>query len=83
MTNLQIRSLDKHNPEELPNFFDALDYRHAPHWSGCYCRYYHIDWATDEWMKRDPKINRNETINAIKNGETNGFLIFDQEEQVG
>lgn len=83
MTNLQIRSLDKNNPEELPIFFDSLDYSHAPHWSGCYCRYYHIDCSTDEWMKRDPQINRNETINAIKNGEMNGFLIFDQEKPVG
>jgi hypothetical protein len=33
MRNLQIRTLDRNNPEELPNFFDSLDYSHAPHWS--------------------------------------------------
>lgn len=83
MRNLQIKSLDNQHPEELPNFFDSLDYSHAPHWSGCYCRFYHVDCSIEDWMKRDPKINREETIHSIKNGEMNGFLVYDEDKAVG
>lgn len=83
MSNFTIRSLNPNIPEELPNFFDSLDYSHAPHWSGCYCRYYHTDYTLDEWIKRDPKLNRIETINAIQSGEMNGFLIYDNDKAVG
>ena len=44
--NLTIRPLDPQHPEQLPNFFDSLDYSHAPHWSGCYCRFYHVKIVT-------------------------------------
>jgi GNAT superfamily N-acetyltransferase len=83
MTNFTIKSLDPNHPEELPNFFDSLDYSHAPHWSGCYCRYYHTDVQLDDWINRDPKLNRDETIQAIQTGEMNGFLIYDKEKPVG
>jgi GNAT superfamily N-acetyltransferase len=82
MRNLQIRSLDRNNPEELPNFFDSLDYSHAPHWSGCYCRYYHNDCTNQEWMNRDPKLNRLEALSSIQAGEMNGFLVYDQEKPI-
>ncbi len=83
MSNFTIQSLNPNIPEELPNFFDSLDYSHAPHWSGCYCRYYHTDYTLEEWIKRDPKLNRIETINAIQSGEMNGFLIYDNDKPVG
>lgn len=81
--NLEIRSLDKNNPEELPNFFDSLDYSHAPHWSGCYCRFYHVDDSQIEWTQRDAQLNRKETIESIQKGEMNGFLAYDGDKVVG
>lgn len=81
--NLEIRSLDKNNPEELPNFFDSLDYSHAPHWSGCYCRFYHVDDTQIEWTQRDAQLNRKETIESIQKGEMNGFLAYDGDKVVG
>lgn len=80
--NFNIQSLDKNNPEELPNFFDSLDYSHAPHWSGCYCRFYHEEDTTQEWTHRSSSQNRRETIEAIKNGEMTGFLAYDQDKPV-
>lgn len=81
--NLHVKSLDKLNPEELPNFFDSLDYSHAPHWSGCYCRFYHEDDTDIDWTQRDAQLNRSETIEAIKNEEMNGFIVYDDEKAVG
>jgi GNAT superfamily N-acetyltransferase len=83
MRNLQIRTLDRNNPEELPNFFDSLDYSHAPHWSGCYCRYYHNNCTNQKWFNRDSMTNRLESISAIQSGEMNGFLIYDQDKPIG
>lgn len=80
--NLEIRSLDKNNPEELPNFFDSLDYSHAPHWSGCYCRFYHVDDSQGEWTQRDAQLNRKETIESIRNEEMEGFIAYDNDKAV-
>ena len=77
--NLTIRPLDPQHPEQLPNFFDSLDYSHAPHWSGCYCRYYH----NEDGVHKDSNINRKEAIESISKCEMKGFLAFDQDKAVG
>jgi len=60
-----------------------LEFTQARRCGGCYCRYYHTDYELEEWINRDPKLNRDEAIKAIQSGEMNGFIIYDLDKPVG
>lgn len=81
--NLTIKSLWEVEPEVLTQFFERLDYGHAPDWAGCYCRFYHTDMAVEQWKKREPTANRNEALMSVRQKEMHGFLAFDQEKCIG
>ncbi len=81
--NLTVKSVWEIEPEVLTHFFEHIDYGHAPHWAGCYCRFYHTDVDFKQWQKRDPSVNRDEAIQSIRQKEIHGFLAFDQKKCIG
>ena len=81
--NLDIRSLWQCEAKVFTDFLERLDYGHAPHWSGCYCRFYHTTVDFETWKNRNPKINRTEAQEAIVQREMHGFLAFDDNKCIG
>lgn len=81
--NLDIRSVWECETKEFTEFLERLDYGHAPHWSGCYCRFYHTTVDFETWKNRDPKINKNEAQAAILARQMHGFLAYDDDQCIG
>ena len=81
--NLNIKSLWQCNPSDFTDFLERLNYDHAPHWSGCYCRFYHNELPFDQWQKRDPSTNKTEALEAIQTHKMHGFLAFDDSKCIG
>lgn len=80
---MNIKSLWEVKPLVFSDFLERLDYGHAPHWAGCYCRFYHTDVDFDAWKIRAPHENKTEAINAIEKRKMHGFLAFDEEKCIG
>lgn len=81
--NLIIKSLWDCPSEDFTDFLERLDYGHAPHWSGCYCRFYHTTIDFDAWKSRKPQTNKQEALDAIKHHDMHGFLAFDDDRCIG
>lgn len=56
--NLVIKPTEKGMGQVFADFFQNLDFAHEPHFSTCYCRFYHLDCELDEWQNLDPEENR-------------------------
>ena len=69
--------------ETFVQFFDALDFCHAPNWATCYCRYYQADCSEKEWGARPGEHNRAEALNEIRGGSMKGYLAFDGGQCIG
>jgi GNAT superfamily N-acetyltransferase len=81
--NLKVKSLWQCEPSDFTNFLERLDYGHAPHWAGCYCRFYHIDMELEQWKNRLPLENKIEALDAMSKREMHGFMAFDSERCIG
>jgi GNAT superfamily N-acetyltransferase len=81
--NLKVKSLWQCEPSDFTNFLERLDYGHAPHWAGCYCRFYHIDMEFEHWKNRLPLENKIEALDAMSKREMHGFMAFDSERCIG
>jgi GNAT superfamily N-acetyltransferase len=81
--NLKVKSLWQCEPSDFTNFLERLDYGHAPHWAGCYCRFYHIDMELEKWKNRLPLENKIEALDAMSKREMHGFMAFDSERCIG
>jgi GNAT superfamily N-acetyltransferase len=81
--NLKVKSLWQCKPSDFTNFLERLDYGHAPHWAGCYCRFYHIDMEFEHWKNRLPLENKIEALDAMSKREMHGFMAFDSERCIG
>jgi GNAT superfamily N-acetyltransferase len=81
--NLRIKSLWECSSQDFTDFLQRLDFGHAPHWAGCYCRFYHHDEDFDDWKNRLPIENRREAIDCIEHKQMHGFLAFDDEQCIG
>ncbi len=64
-------------------YLEKLDFSHANHWSTCFCRFYHCNCSSENWMKRSGKENRLEAIEEIKAGNMKGYLAFDGHKCIG
>jgi ribosomal protein S18 acetylase RimI-like enzyme len=78
-----VRALIPPDAERFAAYLSAMDFQHAPQWAGCFCRFYHTACSMDEWIARDPALNRQETITAIQNGTMKGFVAFEDEQLIG
>ncbi len=81
--NYMVKQL---SPELTPTFTEylsTLDFNHAPHWSTCFCRYYHTNCSMEQWQKRTGEENCAEAIEQVKAGNMKGYLAFDGEKCIG
>jgi len=65
------------------DYLGSLDFSYAPHWASCFCRYYYQDCPNHEWFQRTAQQNRQEALEAIDNGEMQGYLAFMEDQCIG
>ncbi len=80
---MQIRPLTPEDADRFVEFFSGPHFSHAPHWSGCFCRYYRAEATQDDWINRCPEDNRDEAKAEIRTGRMKGYLAFDGETCIG
>ena len=78
-----VKPLTKELGQAFANYLSGLDFSYAPHWAGCFCRYYYLDGSMDEWRNRSAEQNREEAILEIENGNMNGYLAYEGERCIG
>jgi len=78
-----VKPLTKKLGQAFANYLSGLNFSHAPHWAGCYCRYYYLDGSAEEWQSRTAEQNREEAIREIENGNMNGYLVYEGERCIG
>jgi GNAT superfamily N-acetyltransferase len=78
-----VKPLDSQLATTFTEYIGNLDFGHAPHWSTCFCRFYHTSCSGEEWRNRSGEENRLEAIEEIKNGNMKGYLAFDGEQCIG
>lgn len=81
--NYTVKALSPELAETYTDYLENLTFDHAPHWAGCYCRYYHTKCSLDEWFSRPSEKNREEAVEQIRNGSMKGYLAFDGEKCIG
>ncbi len=83
MSMIQIRPLTQGDDVLFTQYMSGISFSHEPNWAGCYCRFYHSDVSTEDWIKTTPDENREEAQKEIRAGRMNGYLAFDGETCVG
>jgi ribosomal protein S18 acetylase RimI-like enzyme len=78
-----IKSLTPELAETFVDYFGNLDFQHAKHWSSCFCRFYYTNCAYEEWQEKTGLENRKDAIEQIKQGNMNGYLVFDGDKCIG
>ncbi|OZV11976.1 GNAT family N-acetyltransferase [Tissierella sp. P1] len=81
--NYEVKSLSPELAETFVEYLGNLDFAHAPHWSTCFCRYYHTNCSFEQWQNRTGEKNRAEAIEQIKLGNMKGYLVFDGNKCIG
>lgn len=81
--DLTIEALGPQNAVLFLDALEHLDFHHAPDWAGCFCRYYHHDCTSEEWMRRSADQNKVEALAAINDRSMKGFLAFHEGQWVG
>lgn len=81
--NYTVRKLSPVLASTFTDYISKLDFGHAPHWSTCFCRYYHHSCSYEEWQKRSGNENKEEAVSEIEAGNMNGYLAFDGEKCIG
>ncbi|MBU1141689.1 MAG: GNAT family N-acetyltransferase [Firmicutes bacterium] len=79
----EIKKLTPDLIQIFTDYLENISFGHAPHWSTCYCHYYHNQLGNDEWFKRSGEQNKTATIQAINEGLMTGFLAFDNNQCIG
>jgi len=69
--------------DTFTEFFENIEYEHAPNWKSCYCHYYHSSCSFDEWKTRTSEQNKLASIQAIYDGMMTGFLAFKDDQCIG
>ena len=77
-----IKPLSPELATTFTEYLENLDFG-EPHWSSCFCRFYHTDCSAEQWSKRTGAENRLEAIEQIKAGKMKGYLAFDGEKCIG
>ncbi len=81
--NLIVKALQPKQGNEFADFFSNLNFEHEPHWSSCYCRFYHTDCTSEQWQNRSAAENRREALEKIDRGEMKGYLAYDGDKIIG
>jgi len=81
--NYRIEPLNKELAATFVEYLESVDFSNTPHWSTCFCRFYHSNCSYDQWSKRTGAENRNEAIEQINAGNMKGYLAFDQDKCIG
>jgi len=81
--HLTFQSLSEKNASIFIKYLDNMDFKHAPDWAGCFCRFYHTDCPDLQWKNRTPSENMDEALREIQEGHMKGFLAFSDGECVG
>lgn len=71
-----LRPLTPQDGETFADYLAHLDFSHAPYFSSCFCRYYHVACSDEAWMERSALKNRTESVEAIQEGRMKGYLAF-------
>lgn len=78
-----IRPLSPNLAETFSNYLTNLDFSNTPHWSSCFCRFYHTTCSLEDWKSRSLETNREEALLEIAADNLRGYLAFDGETCVG
>lgn len=81
--NYIIKPLKPELAAVFTEYLGNLGFDHAPHWSTCFCRYYHLNCSQEEWQNRSGLENREEAEKEIKDGKMKGFLAYDKDKCIG
>ena len=76
-----VQPLQPQDAEAFTQYLEGLSFSHAPHWAGCYCRFYHC--ADEAWTQRTAEQNRAEAVDAIRAGNMRGYLAYDGARVIG
>ncbi len=79
----RIELLNKELSATFVEYLENVDFSNTPHWSTCFCRFYHSNCSYDQWSKRTGIENHNEAIEQINAGNMKGYLAFDQDKCIG
>lgn len=74
---LEILPLSPALADVFCDYLTRLDFSATPHWSSCFCRFYHTTCTQQEWMNRTAEENRAEAKAEIAAGNMRGYLAFD------
>ena len=80
---IEIRALTTEDASIFIDYFTGPHFGHAPHWAGCFCRYYQAEVSQETWVSRKGEDNRQEAIAEIEAGRMKGYLAFDGDTCVG
>ncbi len=80
-TAVNIRELTPELLNEYLQFFDQDAFTDNPHWSKCYCMFYHTNY--DEWERRAAADNRAAKSEQIRSGRAHGLLAYVEGNVVG
>ena len=80
---IKIFSLNSDNATHLIDFLGGIAYDHAPHWSTCYCQFYHTDCDQKSWKARDGATNKADALKSIEEGRMKGYLAYSDSQVIG
>jgi GNAT superfamily N-acetyltransferase len=81
--NYIVKPLSPELAVTFTEYLENLDFHHAPHWSTCYCRFYHTNCSFEQWQNRTGTENRKDAIEQIEIGNMKGHLAFDNDKCIG
>ena len=76
-----VQAIQPKDAERFVQYMESVSFSHAPHWSECYCRYYHCE--EEVWKQRTAQQNRAEALESIGTGSMQGYLAYDGERVIG
>ncbi|PKM41353.1 MAG: GNAT family N-acetyltransferase [Firmicutes bacterium HGW-Firmicutes-9] len=75
--SLEIQPLSPALADVFCDYLTHLDFSATPHWSSCFCRFYHTTCSQQDWIDRTAEENRAEAKQEILAGNMRGYLAFD------
>lgn len=81
--NATIKALTPDLATTLTSFLESVDFSYSPAWATCFCRYYYTLCSMSEWMSRSGEFNKRESMEAIKQGDMNGYLAYENDKVIG
>lgn len=79
---LTIRKLTEEMYEEYLSYFDDISLLEQDEWTACYCLENHLDHI-DPKLLYDKEIRRAKTREMIRQGSTQGYLVYDKDAVIG